>query len=123
MAYQDITPKTYDLFNNVAGDDWRIPIPCYQSDRTTEWIFTGWQAFAQVRKKTQQGTVIAEFDTYDGTIEFDGGTMYLIADKDVTRQLSGGIHVWDCQFLEPTRGLTRTLIIESIFEIINDVAR
>ena len=123
MAYQDITAKTYDLFDNVAGDDWRILIPVYQSDRTTEWIFTGWQAFAQVRKKSKLGTEIISFDTYDGTIQFVGGKMYLIADKDVTRQLTGGVHVWDCQFLEPTRGLRRTLIIESIFEIINDVAR
>ena len=123
MAYSDITPKHYPLYNNVLGDDWRIPIPVVQSDRSTVWDFTGWQAHAQVRNKID-GSVIIDFDTYDATIEFSGGTMYLIADKDTTRQLSSKKNaVWDCDFLEPVRGLIRTLILESEFEIVGDVTK
>ena len=122
MAYTDITPQQNPLYDNVAGDDWRIPVPVYQSNRTSEWDFTGWQAFAQVRTR-DSGDVIIEFDTYDGTIEFDGGKMYLIADKDDTRLIDPLEYVWDCQFLEPVFGLLRTLIIECPFVVIGDVSK
>jgi len=119
MAYLDITPKKYNLFENVIGDDWRIPIPVKQSDRVTAWDFEGWEGFARVRFKSKDGSIVATFDTYDGTMLLQAGYIYLIADKDVTAQFTAGTYVWDCTFLEPVLGLTRTLIIESIFEIIN----
>lgn len=117
MAFQYITEKTYPIYNMVAGDDWRKLVPVVQSDGSTEFDFTGWQALAQVRKKID-GSLIIEFDSYDGTIEFDGGDMFLIADKDDTR-INPGLYVWDCQFLD-SLGFRRTLIIKSDFEIIGD---
>jgi len=115
MAWTYITPKPYPLHNIVARDDWKILVPVVQSDRSTEFDFTGWNAHAQVRKRVG-GTIIADFDTYDSTIEFDGGNMYLIRDKDDTNIIHGD-YVWDCKFLDPW-GESRTLIIEDIFEII-----
>lgn len=116
MAFQYITAKPYPLYNIVEGDDWRILVPVVQSDRSTEFDFTGWQALAQVRKKID-GSLIIEFDSYDGTIEFDGGNIFLIADKNDTVGLSSSEYVWDCQFQDPW-GYRRTLIIKSIFEVI-----
>lgn len=122
MAYTDITPKPYNLYNNNIGDDWKIPIPVKQADRVTAWDFTGWQGFAQVRDKIG-GNIIATFDTYDGSMSFDGGTIYLVSFKDVTAQLSPGLFIWESQFLEPVTGLTRTLITRSVFEITGDGAK
>ena len=116
MAFQYITEKTYPIYNMVKGDDWRKLVPVVQADGITEFSFTGWNALAQVRKKTD-GSLIIEFDSYDGTIEFDGGDMFLIADIDDSTNLSDGLYVWDCKFQDP-QGLKRTLIIESDFEII-----
>ena len=116
MAFQYITEKTYPIYNMVKGDDWRKLVPVVQADGSTEFSFTGWNALAQVRKKTD-GSLIIEFDSYDATIEFDGGDMFLIADKDDTTNLNDGLYVWDCKFQDP-QGLRRTLIIESGFEII-----
>ena len=118
MAWTYITEKTYPLYNIVAGDDWKILVPVVQSDRSTEFDFTGWQAHAQVRKKID-GSIIADFDSYDATIEFDGGNIYLIRDKDDTA-IKSNQYVWDCEFLDPW-GFRRTLIIESIFQVIGDV--
>lgn len=117
MAFEYITAKPYPLYNIVQGDDWRILVPVVQSDRETEFDFTGWQAHAQVRKKID-GSLVADFETYDGTIEFDGGNMFLIRDKDLTN-IESGEYVWDCQFHDPW-GNRRTLITKSIFEIIGD---
>lgn len=111
----DITPKPYPIYEIGRGTDWRIPIPVVQADEETEFDFSGWQAHAQVRSKSS-GTLIADFDTYDATIEFDGGTMYLIRDKDDTL-IDKGEYVWNCKFFD-TDSLTRELITESIFEII-----
>ena len=122
MAWEYITAKHYPLYDMVIGDDWRELVPVYQSGGTTAFDFTGWNAFAQIRNKAD-GTVIMSFDSYDGTIEFDGGNMYLIADKDETSQLKGDRnYVWDCQFLDPY-GYRRTLIIESTIEFIKDVSK
>jgi hypothetical protein len=111
----DITPKPYPIYDVRRGTDWRIPIPVFQADEETAFIFTGWQAHAQVRAKSS-GTLIADFDTYDATIEFDGGTMYLIRDKDDTL-IDANQYVWDCKFFD-TESRLRGLITESIFEII-----
>ena len=116
MAFQYITEKTYPIYNMVKGDDWRKLVPVVQADGSTEFSFTGWNALAQVRKR-KDGSLIIEFDSYDGTIEFDGGDMFLIADKDDTVDLISGEHVWDCQFQDPW-GFRRTLIIPDTFEII-----
>ena len=59
---------------------------------------------------------MADFDTYDSTIEFDSGTMYLIRDKNDTL-IDANEYVWNCKFFD-TESLTKELIIESIFEII-----
>lgn len=115
MAF--ITPKTYPLYNIVKGNDWRIKIPVVDADGEA-FDFSGWQAHAQVRTKSS-GTLIAEFDTYDATIEFDGGDIYLIRDKDDT-DITPDEYVYDCQFHD-TDGLRRTLILESIFEIVKQV--
>ena len=117
MAWEFITAKTYPLYNVVQGDDWRLLVPVVQSDGSSEFDFSGWQAHAQVRKKID-GSLVADFDTYDATIEFDGGDMYLIRDKDDT-QINAGLYVWDCEFLDPW-GYRRTLIIQSDFEVIGD---
>ncbi|GAG81271.1 unnamed protein product, partial [marine sediment metagenome] len=93
----------------------RIPIPVVQADGETAFDFTGWQANAQVRKKVS-GTLVAEFDTYDATIEFDGGTMYLIRDKDDTL-IDATEYEWDCKFFDPD-SLTRGYIITSSFIVI-----
>ena len=116
MAFQYITEKTYPIYNMIAGDDWRKLVPVVQSDGSTEFDFTGWQALAQVRKKID-GSLIIEFDSYDGTIEFSGGDIFLIADKDDTTNLTAGLYIWDCQF-QDAQGRRRTLIIKSDFEII-----
>ena len=116
MAFQYISEKKYPIYNMVVGDDWRKLVPVVQSDRSTAFSFTGWQAHAQVRKKTD-GTLIVDFDSYEATIEFVGGDMFLIADKDDTTSLTPGMYVWDCQF-QDAEGLRRTLIVESEFEII-----
>lgn len=110
----DITPKPYPIYDVRQGTDWRIPIPVVQADEETEFNFVGWQAHAQVRTKSS-GTLIADFDTYDATIEFDGGTMYLIRDKDDTL-IDANEYVWDCKFFD-ANSLLRGYIIESIFEI------
>ena len=116
MAFQYITEKTYPIYNMVEGDDWRKLVPVVQSDSSTEFDFAGWNALAQVRKKID-GSLIIEFDSYDGTIEFEGGNMFLIANKDDTTGLTSGEHVWDCQFQDPW-GYRRTIIISDVFEII-----
>ena len=110
-----ITNKPYHIYEVRRRTDWRILIPVVVSDGVSPFDFTGWQAHAQIRKKVA-GTLIADFDTYDATIELDGGNMYLIRDKDDT-DIKANQYVWDCFFLD-TEGQTRGLIIESIFEII-----
>lgn len=119
MSYSDITPVNYDLFNNTIGDDWRIPIPVYLSDRETVFPFTGWEGFANVESRSKDGTNVISFSTYDGTMDLQDGKIYLIADKDQTEQLSAGEYVWSCKFLEPVFGDLRTLILRSRFEIVN----
>ena len=121
MAFQYITEKTYPIYNMVKGDDWRKLVPIVQADGSTEFDFSGWNALAQVRKRVD-GSLVIEFDSYDGTIEFDGGDMFLIADKDDTVDLLSGTHVWDCQFQDPF-GFRRTLIIKSDFEIIRGATK
>lgn len=114
----DITPKPYPIYDVRRGTDWRIPIPVVQSDGETEFDFTGWQAHAQVRTRkagTRPSTLIADFDTYDATIEFDGGTMYLIRDKDDTL-IDANQHEWDCKFFDPESQL-RGLLTTAIFEV------
>lgn len=111
----DITSKPYPLYDVRRGTDWRILIPVVQSDGETEFDFTGWQAHAQVRKKVS-GSLVADFDTYDATIEFDGGNMYLIRDKDDTL-IDANQYEWDCKFFD-TDSLLRGLITTSIFQII-----
>lgn len=111
----DIKPIQYPIYDVRRGTDWRIPIPVVQSDGETEFDFTGWQAHAQVRNKVS-GTLVVDFDTYDSTIEFDGGTMYLIRDKDDTL-IDAGQYEWDCKFFDPESQL-RGLFITAIFEII-----
>lgn len=111
----DITPKPYPIYRVRRGTDWRIPIPVVQADGETEFDFTGWQAHAQVRKKVA-GTLVVDFDTYDATIEFDGGTMYLIRDKDDTL-IDAAEYEWDCLFFD-TNSLLQGHIETSIFEII-----
>lgn len=110
----DITNKPYPIYNVRRGTDWRIPIPVVDADDVA-FNFTGWQAHAQVRTKSS-GALIADFDTYDATIEFDGGTMYLIKDKDDTL-IDKSEYVWDCKFFD-TESRLRGLITEAIFEII-----
>ena len=109
----DITPKPYPIYDVRRGTDWRIPIPVVDSDGNP-FDFTGWQAHAQVRNKVS-GALIADFDTYDATIEFDGGTMYLIRYKDDTL-IDASQYVWDGKFFD-TESRLRGLIIKSIFEI------
>ena len=110
----DITPKPYPIYRVRRGTDWRIPIPVVDADGN-DFDFTGWQARAQVRKKVN-GTLIADFDTYDATIEFIGGTMYLIRDKDDT-DIKANEYEWDCLFFD-TDSLLRGYIETSIFEIV-----
>ncbi len=110
----DITPKPYPIYEVRRGTDWRIPIPVVDANGNA-FDFAGWQAHAQVRKKVD-GTLIADFDTYDSTIEFDGGTMYLIRDKDDTL-IDASQYEWDCLFFDDT-SLVRGHIVTSIFEII-----
>lgn len=118
MAF--ITPKPYPIYDVVRGDDWRIKISVVLADGETPFDFTGWQAHAQVRNKAS-GVLIADFDTYDATIDLDGGDIFLIRDKDDTN-ISAAQYEWDCQFHD-TEGLRRTLIIKSIFEIIDDITK
>ncbi len=120
MAFQYITAKTYALYNVVIGDDWRIKVPVVQSDRETAFDFSGWQAHAQFRNKVN-GTLIADFDTYSGTIEFVGGNMFLIRDKDDTNIEPANV-VWDCEFLDDL-GFRRTLILESPVELKGQVTQ
>ncbi len=113
----DITPKPYPIYDVRRGTDWRIPIPVVQADGETAFDFTGWQAHAQVRKKIS-GAIVADFDTYDATIEFNlsTGVMYLIRDKDNTL-IDASDYEWDCKFFDPTSQL-RGLITTAIFQII-----
>ena len=113
----DITPKPYPIYGVRRGTDWRIPIPVVQADGETAFDFTGWQAHAQVRKKID-GTLVADFDTYDSTIELNltTGVMYLIRDKDDTL-IKASEYEWDCKFFDAD-SLLRGLIVTSIFEII-----
>jgi len=60
MAFEYITPKHYPL-HAVVGDDWRIFIPIVDADGE-DFDFTGWNAVAQVRKRSD-GTLIIEFDS------------------------------------------------------------
>ena len=119
MAFQFITAKKYPLYDVVIGDDWRIKVPVVQSDLTA-FDFSGWQAHAQFRNKVN-GTLIADFDTYSGTIEFVGGNMFLIRDKDDTNITAANI-VWDCEFLDDL-GNRRTLILESPVELKGQVTQ
>ena len=111
MAFEFITPKHYPL-SAVIGDDWRLFIPVVDADGE-DFDFTGWNAFGEIRKRSD-GTLIIDFDSYDSTIIFADGGMYLVADKDVTAQKTPGNYVWDCQFLDPW-GFLRTLILKSEF--------
>ena len=113
----DITPKPYPIYDVRRGTDWRIPIPVVDSDGNA-FDFSGWQAHAQVRTRkagSRPSTLIADFDTYDATIEFDGGTMYLIRDKDDTL-IDANQYEWDCVFFD-TESRRRGLITTNIFEI------
>ena len=112
MAFEFITPKHYPL-SAVVGDDWRIFIPIVQADGE-DFNFSGWNAFSQVRNRSN-GALIIEFDTYDSTIIFADGGMYLIADKDETTQIDPNNYIYDCQFLDPW-GYRRTLILISSFD-------
>lgn len=120
---QYISKQQYPISNMVVGDDWYELIPVVQADGVIPWDFSGWSAKAQVRDPLT-GEVVIEFDSTLSvpTIEFniDSGTegMYLIADKTDTSLLIPGKYIWDCQFTDDL-GLERTLIIESLFEIIN----
>ena len=117
MSFTIITAKQYHLYEIPRGDDWHIYIPVY-SDETNTFDLSSWQGHAQVRKKVD-GSLIADFDTYDGTMEFGDGYIYLNRDKDLTN-IKPSTYVWDCEFLDPL-GYRRTLILESDFEIIGDV--
>ena len=110
----DITPKPYPIYKVRRGTDWRIPIPVVDANDNA-FDFSGWQAHAQVRNKIS-GTLVVDFDTYDATIEFDGGTMYLIRDKDDTL-IEANQYEWDCKFFD-TESQLRGLFTTSIFEII-----
>ena len=111
MAF--ITPKPYPLYDVRNRTDWRIPVPVEDSNGDA-FDFTNWQAFAQVRTKSS-GTLIVDFNTYDATIIFEGGTMFLIRDKDDT-DIKKDEYVWDCKFLN-TEGILAGNIKESIFQI------
>ena len=119
MAFEYISPKHYPI-SAVVGDDWRLFIPVVDADGE-DFDFTGWNALAQVRKRSD-GTLIIEFDTYDSTIIFADGGIYLIADKDETTQINPLNYVWDCQFLDPW-GYSRTLILKSEFEAEKQVSK
>lgn len=111
MAF--ITPKPYPIYDVRNRTDWRIPVPV-EDVNGDPFDFAGWQAFAQVRTKSS-GTLIAAFETYDATIIFEAGTMFLIRDKDDT-DINQDDYAWDCKFLNP-EGILAGNIKESIFQI------
>jgi hypothetical protein len=120
MAFQYIKAQLYPISNPpvVVGDDWRRLVPVYQKNKTDEFNFTGWSAKAHVRNKIT-GEIIATFDSEasPATIEFDGGKMYLIKPKEETIDVVPDSYVWDCEFVD-TDGYERTLILESLFEVV-----
>ena len=122
MAFQYISKKQYPIYDMVIGDDWKELIPIVQSDGTTPWVFTSWEATAEVVDKIT-GAVIITFSTEYSvpTIEFSGGDMYLIADAADTAALTPANYIWRCKFTD-AEGLERTLIKEGPFEIVEFVA-
>lgn len=116
MAYQEISAVQYPI-TLVRNDDWNKEIPVNDS-AGDPFLFTGWEAKAEVRKYSGSAVVIT-FDTTAATMTLTEGKITLIAAKANT-DIENGNYVWDCEFTDAD-GKIRTLIRSSKFTIVEDI--
>lgn len=115
----NISPIVYDL-EFTRNDDWvRDIIVWADTAKTIPFVFTGWTAIMQVKKRSSGNAVIATFKTSDGTMVLTEGNIHL----DLAKAKTGvpeELYKYDIEFKDDD-GDNRTIFGTSDFQVNPDL--